>query len=144
MSGQSRYVELACPGCSWTEVCGPEGVVRWLRKARKLRTGKRPELEILHEVLRAAAGALACPECAKVGLRLGPATDDEADWPGAKPCAACGEPISEERLGLLPGATLCAACQRDEESGRGTGETEYCPRCGAPMKLRASRTGASS
>ncbi len=96
----------------------------------------------MHEVLRATAGRLACPECGKVGLAAALAADDTADWPGPRPCAACGQPISEERLRVLPSATLCAACQREEELGHPKTETEHCPRCGAPMKLRPAKTGA--
>jgi hypothetical protein len=95
----------------------------------------------MHEVLRAAAGRLACPACGKVGLVAEPAPDDQPDWPGPRPCAACGKPISQKRQRAVPGATLCTACQQDEELGRAKTETDYCPRCGAPMKLRPCKTG---
>ena len=44
-----------------------------------------------------------------------------------------------ERLELLPDTTFCAACQRKAERGETTTETEYCPKCGAPMAVRLSR-----
>ena len=141
MSRGKPYVELRCARCSWTELCGPEDAVRWLRKASKLRAGSEPEWEILCEVLRSAAGQLACPQCGTKGLAVGPARDDATDWPGDKTCSACGKAISPERAEALPEATLCATCQRQEERGRATTEIEYCPKCGAPMELRPSRSG---
>jgi predicted RNA-binding Zn-ribbon protein involved in translation (DUF1610 family) len=95
----------------------------------------------MYEVFRATADKFACPECRHVGLSAAPAPDDGTDWPDARDCASCGKPISQERLEAVPGATLCAACQRDEELGRARTEIEYCPRCGAPMELRLSRAG---
>lgn len=115
-------------------------MVRWLLKIRKIRPGREPDLEILTELFHAMAGQLACPECGATGLIIGPA-DDEADWPGERPCAACGKLISAERLEALPNTTLCAACQRAEEEGRPKVEVDYCPRCGAPMTLRPTTTG---
>ena len=141
MNDPSQYVELRCPACSWAEVGGPEAVAGWLRRARKLRARSAPELDILYEILQATAGQLACPSCGNVGLSIGPARDDEADWPGARACSACGQPISEERLRAVPATALCAACQQDEERGRAKTEIEYCPRCGAPMALRPTRAG---
>ena len=134
------YVELRCRECSWTEVCGPGDVARWLRAARKLRASSQPEWEVLCELLRSAAGQLTCPECGAVGLVVGPARDD-ADWPELRRCSACGKTIGRERLEALPDATLCAACQRAEEAGHPQEEIEYCPKCGAPMQLRPTRAG---
>lgn len=141
MVGGREYFELRCRRCSWCQVCGPEEVVGWLRKARKLRARSAPEWEILVELFLAAAPRLVCPECGAEGLSAGPAPDDAGDWPEWKTCASCNEPIEEDRLRAVPGATLCAACQRDEELGRGKREIDYCPRCGAPMELRPSRSG---
>jgi len=140
MSCPRTYFELRCRRCSWTQVCGPDDAARRLREARKLRPGSEPEWEILYELFRSAAGQLACPECGTKGLAVGPALEDETDWPGSKPCSSCGWPISAERLEAVPGATLCAACQRDDELGRLKTETEYCPKCGSPMQLRPSRS----
>jgi hypothetical protein len=136
-----HYLELRCRACSWRDLCGPEAVAAWLRKAKKLRAGRQPEQEILYEVFCATAGQLACPKCGAVGLVASPAPDDRADWPEARLCESCSKPIPKERLQALPGATRCAACQRDEEVGRASGEAEYCPRCGALMELRLSRSG---
>jgi predicted RNA-binding Zn-ribbon protein involved in translation (DUF1610 family) len=136
-----RYVELRCPRCPWAEVCGPGDVARWLRQARKLRAESNPEPQILHELLRATAGQLTCPECGHTGLAAGPAPEDLTAWPGDALCTACGKTIPPERLEAVPGATLCADCQRAEESGRPNVEVEYCPKCGAPMELRAKRSG---
>ncbi|HUT87944.1 MAG TPA: TraR/DksA C4-type zinc finger protein [Thermoguttaceae bacterium] len=141
MSRGKPYVELRCAQCPWTELCGPEDAARWLHGARKLRAASEPEWEILYEVLRSAAGQLACPQCGAKGLAVGPAREDTSAWPGDKTCSACGQAIPRDRAEALPDATLCAACQRREEQGRSTAEIEYCPKCGAPMKLRPSRSG---
>ena len=138
MNHDRTYLELRCPGCSWSEVCGPAEIAQWLLRAGKLRRGSDPEWEIMVEVLRATAPKLACPECGRAGLCLGPARDD-ADWPETL-CEACSRPIERERLELLPDTTFCAACQRKAERGETTTETEYCPKCGAPMAVKPSKS----
>ena len=140
MSRAARYFELRCPACSWAEVCGPAEIAAWLRKARKLRAGGEPEWEIMVEVFLATAAQLACPKCGKAGLAAVPAADDDAGWPEAAVCSACAKPISKERSEAVPGTTLCAACQRKEELGLTKTAAEYCPRCGAPMELRLSKS----
>jgi len=140
MSGGREYLELRCRRCSWTEVCGPEEVAAWLRKAGKVRAQGAPEWEILVEVLRATLPRLVCPDCGGEGLAAGPASDD-ADWPEMRNCSSCSKPIDEERLRAMPDAVLCTACQRADELGLGDREVEYCPRCGAPMRLRPTRSG---
>jgi len=144
MSRPTRYLELRCSRCSWTELCGPEAVLRWLRKAGKLRAQGEQDLEILYEVFRAAAGRFACPECGTTGLVTGHASEDQGDWPGSTVCSSCEKTIAAERLEAVPGASLCAACQRDEELGRLKADIEYCPKCGAVMELRPSRKGGLS
>lgn len=140
MNSSNPYYELRCRQCSWTEVCGTEGMVRWLLKVKKIRPGREPDLEILVELFHAVAGQLACPECGATGLTIALA-DDSADWPEDRPCAACGKLISSERLEAIPDATLCAACQNAEEEGRPRVDLEYCPKCGALMTLRPTKTG---
>jgi len=133
------YLELRCPACSATELCGPDEVVHRLRAAGKLRgDGRVPEPEIIDELFRAVVPALRCAACGHRGLAIGPASDDDEDWPEAPRCDLCGGPIPAERVAALPGVRRCAACQQREESGEGpvTDEIEYCPRCGAPMELR--------
>ena len=141
MGNSQTYIELRCPRCPWSEVCGPGEVARWLRQARKLRAASEPEWEILCELLRATAGQLACPECGNRGLAAGPALEDLPGWPGDTVCSACGKAISRERQEAVPQATLCAECQRAEEIGRPNVEVEYCPKCGARMELRPTRSG---
>lgn len=111
----------------------------WLRQVGKVRPGREPEAEILFEVFRGSAGQFACPDCGQVGLVVSEATGD-FDWPEARACQGCGQPIPAERLEALPDAEYCARCQEALEQGRPVGPTEYCPRCGAPMAMRLSRT----
>ena len=132
---------MRCRGCSWRELCGPNLVAAWLRRAGKLRAGRQPEPEILYEVFRGAAGQFACPKCGKVGLVVGAAAEDMADWPGVRLCECCSKPIPRERLEAIPNATRCAGCQRDGELGRPTEQAEYGLGCGSPMEVRAVRSG---
>lgn len=141
MSSQPLFLELRCPACSWSEVFSEGRIAERLRSLRKLRVRSHPEPEILAEVFKAVAAEMACPECGATGLWTETAAEDRLDWPQARQCDACGRPIEAERLELLPGATLCAACQRQLERGETPGQPEYCPRCGAPMQLRLSRKG---
>ncbi len=112
----------------------------WLRKVRKLRPGREPETEILKEIFLASTGLFPCPNCGRRGLNAGRPADELVDWPGQVLCSSCSKPIARERLEALPGTRLCATCQADEEAGRTKGDVEYCPRCGAPMELRLSRS----
>jgi hypothetical protein len=95
----------------------------------------------LCELLKAVAGRSPCPRCATTGLSAIEASDDEADWPEAPRCEACGLLIDAERIEAIPGATLCAACQQKADRGHDLAPVEYCPRCGAAMVVRPSRGG---
>ena len=115
-------------------------MVRWLRSVQKARALREPDPEFLAEVFRSAADGFCCPRCEQTGLAVMPVADDDSDWPETRPCSACGKTIPPERLQAIPGATLCAGCQQNEERGEGPAEVEYCPKCGAPMALRLSRS----
>ncbi len=140
MNRETRYLELRCRACSWSEVCGAAQMAGWLRKAGKLRADKQMELDVTVEVLSAAAGQLACPQCEQIGLIAAPTVDDADDWPEARVCEACSKPLDPQRLEAVPNAVLCAACQRKDELGQLETETEYCPKCGAAMLLRPSKS----
>lgn len=140
MSSERDDYDLRCPACGWSGQCAPEEMARWLVQAGKLRSKGWPEREVLVELFRTSASAFVCPECRHQGMIAAPAAED-LDWPGPVYCASCRRPIPRERLEAIPGTKLCAACQGAEESGHGRVETEYCPRCGAPMALRPTRGG---
>lgn len=137
-----RYLELRCPQCRRRETCGPQQIVDWLLKARKLRPNRVPELEILYELFAAAAGQFTCPGCKHAGLDVANALDDVHAFPPAPACAACGLAIEPERVEAIPNVRFCAACQRKRESGRPVEEKDYCPRCGSPMEVRVIQDGA--
>lgn len=140
MSIEPFFFELQCPDCSWTEVCGREGIVRWLLKVRKIRLGREPEIEILEELFQIMAGQFKCPSCSRHGLSVRQVTEDAFAWPEPTLCEGCSKPIPPERLEALPESTLCAACQRKQESGELAETPEYCPKCGSPMEIRPSRS----
>lgn len=112
-----------------------------LRAIGKLRRVAEPEIEVLAELFVAAAGGLPCEKCGKAGLVATGSSDEDADWGGSRPCEVCGKPIPAERLELFPHARVCVACQGRSESGQDFAEPEYCPKCGALMKVRQSRAG---
>ena len=83
------------------------------------------------------------------------AYDDGGDtaWKDIDPvlCEDCGQPIPPERLAIVPETTVCVQCkqmrERDGIRGRDSwvssydpqgGEEDFCPRCGAPMRLRTT------
>ncbi len=115
-------------------------MVDWLRRARKLRAGSDAETAIVEELFRASAAQFRCPKCGRKGLRAAAPAEDLADWPESVLCSSCRQQIPPERSAAVPGTRLCAACQNDEEAGRGKQEIDYCPRCGSPMELRLSRS----
>lgn len=135
-----RFLELRCPACLWRETCGPNEMLAWLRGAGKVRPGKTMEPEILYEVFRAAASRFACSKCGREGLDVSNAVDAAA-WPEVPACAKCGQPIGRERRKALPTTRLCAQCQRDVERGIAKPDRDFCPRCGAPMEVRAVQEG---
>ena len=137
MSPSPRYLELRCGVCLWREACGPAEMVSWLREAGKIRQGKDMELEILYEVFRASASQFTCPQCGRTGLSAMNAAEGAGDWPGTPACVKCGRPIAKERLEAVPNTRVCAACQSDTERGVQRQEKDFCPRCGAPMEVRA-------
>jgi predicted RNA-binding Zn-ribbon protein involved in translation (DUF1610 family) len=114
-------------------------MTEWLRRASKVRAGHEPDLDLLVELFRSIAPQLKCPDCGRTGLSTAAATDEDADWPETRACRSCGKTIAPERLEAIPDAVFCAACQGKEESGE-SGDIEYCPKCGAPMALRLSRS----
>lgn len=137
MGKHIQYLELRCSNCGWSELCGPNTVASWLRKAGRLRAKHTPELDILYELFYAAAPGFACPECKAIGLAARPASENHAEWPGMRLCECCGKPIPRERLEALPQTTRCAACQSAGEQGRPPPRIERCPRCGSPLEVRA-------
>jgi hypothetical protein len=99
-----------------------------------------PDDATLTELARVAAKKLSCPGCEGVGLLVEHAPDDDAElWGDPIPCEVCGKMIPAERLAVFPDSKVCTLCQGKLDRGESVGKTEYCPRCGSPMTLRASR-----
>ena len=141
MALPTRFLELRCRKCLGSEVCSAAQMVAWLREAGRIRPGREMEPEILYEVFRAAAADFRCRKCGANGLAVTSAADERAEWPGEGTCAKCGRPIGKERLEAVPGTTCCAACQEDQERGRKRPDRDRCPRCGAPLAVRAIPQG---
>lgn len=112
-----------------------------LRRTGKLRRAAEPEAEILVELFNASASGFACESCGNIGLIASPAVDEASDWGGSRPCETCGKPIPAERVELFPNVKVCVNCQSRSESGQDAAEREFCPKCGALMKMRQSQAG---
>ncbi len=107
-----------------------------------LRRANEPDSELHWALLESARRKLACEYCGHVGLDARRQADDFDDaWPSAAVCRACGAVIPAERLEVFPDARLCARCQHGAETAAAE-PREFCPRCGAVMKMRSS--GGSS
>jgi hypothetical protein len=133
-------LELSCPNCSYTLVCGPGAMLDWLRQARIVRRGVEPEQELLAELFRTSAGKFTCPECGKTGLQARTVDDgDDEAWGLARRCEGCQQPIDRERLEALPDTRLCTKCQAGDERGAPSGPAEYCAKCGEIMVTRPTR-----
>lgn len=132
-------LEIRCAACGWGLVCGAKETAAWLRRRGLLRENSEATPDELEEILRGVAPRQACPQCQAVGLQVLTVNDD-VDWPEARLCEACRQPIAPERLEVFPNATRCTACERAEESGAPPQLDEYCPRCGSRMVVRAARS----
>ena len=107
-----------------------------------LKRAREPAPELMLELLATAVQRLRCPACGQVGLALQEV--DEGAWQTstqhtARKCAACGRPISPERLDVIPDTTNCASCARSPAPPDEA--VDYCPKCGAVMSLRVGRGG---
>ena len=124
--------------CGFRFSCDLVGAVRWLQSIKMLRRDAQPDEAIVEELLKSAGDRLLCPECDEV-VTVNDAPED--DWSDTKPCEACGDSISAERLSALPNASLCLSCQTLEDRGEILGPQEYCPRCGNIMVMRQKPGG---
>ncbi len=143
MTEPYEMMELTCPGCSWNETCGGEDMLDWLRRVGMLRRAKDPGYALVRELFVSSAGRFSCPECGRAGLAVEIASPEEADddWGEGRLCGACQKPIPPERLEIFPDAEYCAACQDAASDADASEEPEFCPKCGAMMTLRTSRSG---
>jgi predicted RNA-binding Zn-ribbon protein involved in translation (DUF1610 family) len=119
-------------------------MLAWLRSVKMARRETEPDLDVIGELFRAAAGKFKCPGCGAVGLdvREVEELDDEA-WGMARKCESCGKPVDPERVELFPDARLCVACQRKADTGQDDAPADYCPRCGGRMTLRRASQGVT-
>jgi len=136
-------VVLECPDCLWRTTCGRDELARRLRTLGLLRRAKHPPDDLVSELLASNLQRLTCDHCGSTGLRIAVEEQEDApgEWQAAVVCEVCHQPISPERLVALPTAKRCVACQEVADRGSATPEPEYCPKCGALLELRVSRTG---
>jgi hypothetical protein len=136
-------VQLQCGACGWRTVCGESEIVRRLRTLGLFRRAPTPPEDLVVEMLRSHGHRLACDCCSatSLGVRLDDPNADEGDWEQVIVCEVCRQPIPQERLAVFPRATRCAACQEALDRGETFIQPEYCPKCGAVLELRVSRSG---
>ena len=140
MSPDPETLLLRCPGCDWTELCDVVGMRAWLHAHGMLRRAKDPESAMIVELFRKSRERFECPECDTVLLIESPQAED---WPEAKACHVCEQPITPARLAAIPTATTCAPCQEKIDRGEPTGEAEYCSSCGGLMVMRQTGAGVT-
>jgi hypothetical protein len=141
MEYESDYLQVRCPQCAWSAMCDHRDRVERLQRIGMLRRQADPDRDLVGELFRAAGEKLACDRCSAQGLVIRPVASEEADWPEARLCASCGQPIGAARLGLYPDARHCAMCQANQERGQTQQTPEYCPRCGSVMVTRTTERG---
>jgi hypothetical protein len=136
-------VQLECVACGWRTVCGEAEIVRRLRAIGLFRRAAAPPGDLVVEMLRSHGHRLACDCCQATGLARRLDGDDAGrdEWEQVVVCEVCRQPIPEERLAVFPRATRCAACQDAADRGKTSIQPEYCPKCGAVLELRVSRSG---
>jgi hypothetical protein len=136
-------IQLECGACGWWTVCGEAEIVRRLRAVGLFRRAPEPPTDLVREMLRTNGRRLPCDRCRASGLtvRDSEAATEAGEWEQVVICEICRQPISAERLEFMPRATRCAACQDAADRGASFVEPDYCPKCGAIVELRVSRTG---
>lgn len=134
----SSELELFCPHCQATEICGPDRMIAKLRSVSVLRREADPETDLLVELFRSSASRLPCHACKQIGLQARAPVDE--GWETVRFCESCAMRIPDERLELFPTAKRCAKCEasssQDDHSSR-----EFCPRCGEVLNMRLRRGG---
>lgn len=139
MSFGEAAIELTCVVCGATQRCGPAAMIQRLTDIGMLKRSSEPDLELLQELLRSAAGRLACQACDAVGMTVAQAPPDDDQWEVVRHCDGCHQPISPERLGVFPETTRCPTCQSASENGTDQ-EREFCSYCGSVMEVRVRRS----
>lgn len=128
-----------CSACGRREETDTDTLARRLQGAGLLKRSsseERGDTAYLLALASSVADRLACPACgaANYGVQSGEGEGFATD----RACDACSRPIPAERLELFPEATLCAACQAAVDQGQSFATGEYCPRCAAPLLVRAA------
>lgn len=132
---------LTCTACGKREYLGMSQAVQRLMGLGMLRREKKPNVELIVELLCSTVPRMACKACQAQSLELGEEEAWEDDWV-AKKCEDCGNPIDPQRLEVFPQTKLCVACQLGEESGEATeDDVQYCSQCGNIMQVRQHRRG---
>jgi len=130
--------ELTCAACAAKQRCGPTQLMQRLSEIGMMKRSSDPDLDLLQELIRSAAGRLICHACQGVGLIVTPVSDDD-QWDDVRHCDGCRKPIPPERLEVFPDATRCATCQTSAEDGSDL-ERAFCEHCGSVMTLRVRRS----
>ena len=132
-------VDVRCDHCGDHRLLDAAGALQWLHSLGRVRSQQAWDAEVVFEVFRGIADELGCRTCGVRGVFVGLPHDEGDDWPEARTCQECGRLIPPERLAALPEATRCVGCQQQIDAGDDPAPAEYCPKCGSPMVLRASR-----
>ena len=144
MSDLPAEIDLRCAKCGHTEFFDVPRMLRSLQSAGKLKRSKDPPQAMVVELFHATIGEIRCTDCGGFAYEASPVATWDDDAHSIKRCETCGAAIDPDRLEIFPETTLCTACQRKQEANpSGSEEPEFCPRCGAIMKLRGSSRGVA-
>ena len=131
-------LELVCPACGATELCGTPQMLARLRSISVLRREAKPEADLLIELFRCSVGKFTCHACDAVGLTA--RVPDPLEWNATHKCIDCSAPIPKERLEIVPNAQRCVICETKSHSDSNEAR-EFCNNCGEVLILRL-RPGA--
>jgi hypothetical protein len=129
-------LELVCPVCQATELCGPSQMLARMRTISILRREAKPESSLIVELFRCSADKFTCHSCDAMGLTVREPADD--GWNDGRKCIDCSQLIPPERLEVFPDAVRCAQCE-SKQSGALEDQREFCPKCGEVLVIRQRR-----
>ncbi len=135
-------IQLCCRLCGHRQRVGLPEMVEHLRQLGMFKRQREPDPQLVSELFHEQVPLLRCASCRKPGYDPD-ASDvwDDEQWGGARRCELCQAPIPAERLEVFPDTRRCVKCQQSADRGEDVGAEQYCPRCGAIMKL-SQRGGA--
>ena len=137
---------LHCRRCGANRPIGLSERIALLRSSGKLRRDARPDPALVEALFDAELPLLRCGNCGEASLEIRDEPLDPEDWGEARRCGTCRKPIHPDRLEILPDTRQCAACAAVGAAAGASSaadDREFCPRCGAELRLVAVHRGVT-